>query len=226
MITALVLTLLVSYASVDSPESNETVIYFDQMQINEVYDEDTGNHRLDQLLFLDWQRILLPVEGKSGLCHPRFIFMIEHWIMLPDACRDTTDAAHQAKWDAALKQHLSVLSLEARAQVWSKYKYPGKYTPDHPLQPKKTKDGFYTVRIPKGWRNPSPVSVAGDTTGEHLVIKAKILLHTRTMYDPEALAKKQYPSWVRRLFVRPKVYQPHIWEGNYHAPRQLESRRR
>jgi len=204
------LLVLVSYISVGS-ESNEKVIYFDQIQINEVYDNETGNHRLDQLIFMDWQSLLLPVKDVPGLQRPGHKFMVEHWVMLPDTCRDRTDVLDKAKWTASLEKFLLAIPPLQRAGLWSKYKYPGKYTAAHSMQPKKTKDGFYTVRVPKGWRNPSPVSVAGDTTGEHLVIKAKILLHTQTLYDPEALAKKQFPNWERRLFVRPKTGLPHIW---------------
>ncbi len=225
MITTLLLALVTSYTSVSSSESNEKVIYFDQMQISEVYDPATGNHRLDQLMFLDWCSVLLPVEDVPGLYRPGWKFMVEHWVMLPDNCRDESDAADKAKWEAKLKKFLSGLSLQDRAAVWSKYKYPGKYNKDHMLQPMKTSDGFYTVRVPKGWRNPSPTSIAGDTTSECIVVKAKLLLHTKTLYDPEKVCKKDFPDWERRLFVRPKNG-PHIWEGNYHDPRQLESRRR
>lgn len=211
MITALVLTLLVNYVSVDSPESNETVVYFDRMQINEVYDPETGNHRLDQLVFEDWLSMLCPVENVPGLYRPKHRFVVEHWVMLPDAARDKLDAEDKKKWEAALAKYLSRLSLQDRAMVSPKYKYPGKYDNSHFMHPKKTKDGFYTVRVPKGWRNPSPASIAGDVTAGVTVVKAKFLIHTKTLYDPEVVCKREFPNWERRLFVRPKVG-PHIWQ--------------
>lgn len=207
MLLTLLVLLKVDY---DAP-TKETVIYFDRMQVNECYDPQTGNHRLDQLLFEDWQRVMLPVEDVPGLHRPGWRFMVEHWIMLPDDARDESDAEHKKKWEAALKKYLSRLSLQDRAAVYSKYKYPGKYVPGHRMHPRKTSDGFYTVRVPKGWRNPSPASVAGDITREHLVIKSKILIHTKTLYDPEVAGKKDFPHWERRLFVRPKN-RPHIWQ--------------
>lgn len=204
---ALLVLLKVDYTE----PSNETVIYFDRLQINEVYDENTGNHRLDQLLFEDWQRVMLPVEDVPGLYRPGYRFMVEHWVMMPDTARDDSDAADKKKWEAALKKYLSRLSLQARAEVWPKYKYPGKYDSSHFMHPKKTKDGFYTVKVPKGWRNPSPASIAGDVTREVLTIKAKILIHTKTLYDPEVAVKKDFPHYERRLFVRPKN-RLHIWQ--------------
>ena len=207
MLLTLLVLLKVDYSV------KEPVVYFDRIQINELYQADgTCNHRIDQIIFEDFVTVLAPTIKDPTLHRPVKRFMVEHWLMMGDDARDMEDVEHKAKWEKLRDHYLSALPLQERAMVFSKYKYPGKYNPDNALQPVKTSDGFYTVRIPRGWRSPSTVDESvGHPLATALVVKAKIIIHTRTTYDPEVDSRNMYKGYERRLFSKPKKGK-HIWQ--------------
>ena len=173
------LLLLIAFGA-GSVNATPPVACYDCIEVNVVLDED-HNHRLTQLVFMDFQRT---IDSKTG--NPTRTLVTEAWVLMSGSMRKD-NAKHRAAWQAWVDRQLRGLDPLDKALESSRYVYAGVLDKFHRLYPRKTQDGFWTVYLTN----------RDNRCNGSVIVKAKRMVITEGI-DTERYHSKRFQWHARR----------------------------